>query len=262
MRTELGHIEAIFRYPVKSMAGEPLASAELGWHGLEGDRRFALRRLDDAGPFPFLTAGKLHELVRFTPERDDDTGAGAGAGGPPTHVRTPEGDRWPLFAPELAADIGHRHGRPVQVMQMKHGIFDEADVSVITTTTVHEIARLVGHAPDTRRYRPNIVVRALRDGAFQEDAWVGGVLTFGDGDDAAAIHVTQRDVRCAMVNLDPDTARVDPSVMKAIVRANDNTAGVYGAVIRTGRIAVGQVVRLVASLPSRARPEGDVSPPR
>jgi uncharacterized protein YcbX len=47
MTVEIGHVEAIFRYPVKSMAGEPLEAAELGWHGLEGDRRLALRRLEE-----------------------------------------------------------------------------------------------------------------------------------------------------------------------------------------------------------------------
>ena len=55
---EIGHVEAIFRYPVKSMGGERLDAATLGWHGVEGDRRLALRRLDDRGGFPWLTAGR------------------------------------------------------------------------------------------------------------------------------------------------------------------------------------------------------------
>ena len=72
----------------------------------------------------------------------------------------------------------------------------------------------------------------------------GCVLTFGEGDDAPAITVTMRDERCAMVNLDPDSARPAPEVLKAVVRANQNYAGVYGAVTRTGRLAVGQTIRL------------------
>ena len=47
----IGKIEAIFRYPVKSMRGEPLDSVSVGWHGLEGDRRLALRRLNERGGF-------------------------------------------------------------------------------------------------------------------------------------------------------------------------------------------------------------------
>jgi uncharacterized protein YcbX len=63
MRLEIGQVEAIFRYPVKSMGGERLETANLGWHGLDGDRRLALRRIGDRGGFPWLTASKLPELI-------------------------------------------------------------------------------------------------------------------------------------------------------------------------------------------------------
>jgi uncharacterized protein len=127
---------------------------------------------------------------------------------------------------------------------LKHGIFDEASISVIATDTVSEIGRLAGRSLDIRRFRPNVVVRLLRPSAFQEDEWVGGVLSFGEGDDAPAITVTMRDLRCSMVNLDPDTASSAPEVMKAVVRANQNTAGIYGTVTRVGRMAVGQSILL------------------
>src|SRR2546422_6503806 len=73
---------------------------------------------------------------------------------------------------------------------------------------------------------------------------VGGVLEFGGGDDAPAITVTMRDVRCSMVNLDPDSASPAPEVLKTVVRANQNNAGIYGAVTRIGRLAVGQSIIL------------------
>jgi len=66
---EIGRIEGLFRYPVKSMAGERLDAAGLGFHGVDGDRRLAVRRLDDRGGFPWLTAGRLADLLRFTPRR-------------------------------------------------------------------------------------------------------------------------------------------------------------------------------------------------
>jgi uncharacterized protein YcbX len=97
-----------------------------------------------------------------------------------------------------------------------------------------------------RRFRPNVVVRVLRSAPFQEDEWVGGVLSFGEGDDAPAITVTMRDERCSMVNLDPDSAGPAPEVQKAIVRAHQNTAGISGTVTSTGRLAIGQTVRLRA----------------
>jgi len=111
---------------------------------------------------------------------------------------------------------------------------------------VLEISRLAGRSPDVRRFRPNILVRLLREVPFQEDEWLGGVLSFGDGDGAPAIAVTAHDVRCAMVNIDPDTASIAPEVMKAVVRANANNAGIYGAVIRIGRLAAGQTVYFAA----------------
>jgi len=98
-----------------------------------------------------------------------------------------------------------------------------------------------------RRFRPNVVVRTLRSAPFQEDAWLGGVLSFGEGDDAPAITVTLRDERCAMLNLDPDSASPAPEMLKAVVRANQNNAGIYGAVTRTGRLAVGQTIFLDAA---------------
>jgi uncharacterized protein len=234
---ELGQIEAIFRYPVKSMRGEALEAASLGWQGLDGDRRFALRRLGERGEFPWLSASKLPALVLFTPLPRE-------GGGLPTHVRTPEGEVLPVLDPALATDIERRYGAPVEMMQLKHGIFDEACISVITSDTVREIGRLAGRHADIRRFRPNVVVRSTLAIPFEEDGWLGGVLRFGEGDDAPAVAVTMRDLRCVMVNFDPDGGAHAPEIMKAAVRANQNFAGIYGTVTRIGRLAVGQRVVL------------------
>jgi hypothetical protein len=102
-----------------------------------------------------------------------------------------------------------------------------------------------------RRFRPNVVIRLLRPVPFQEDEWLGGVLSFGEADDAPAITVTMRDVRCSMVNFDPDSASPAPEVLKAVVRVHQNTAGIYGAVTRIGRLAVGQTVILHAAAERR-----------
>ena len=241
MPIEIGQIEAIFRYPVKSMRGEPLDTATLGWHGLDGDRRLAFRRLDERGGFPWLTASKHPDLILFTPQRRDD---GNGGEALPTHVRTPEGEDMPLFGEALATEVGRRYGAPVQMMQLNHGIFDDATISVITSDTVREIGRLAGSSADVRRFRPNIVVRSTRAVPFEEDQWLGGVLTFGEADDAPAVTVTMRDVRCVMVNFAPDGGSPAPEVLKAVVRANQNSAGIYATVTRIGRLAVGQTIVL------------------
>jgi hypothetical protein len=161
---EIGHVEAIFRYPVKSMGGERLEVAKLGSHGLDGDRRLAFRRIDDRSGFPWLAASELPDLLLFALHRRED----GAQGDLPTHIRTPDGEEMPVFGEDLATEVERRYGAPVQMMQLNHGIFDEANVSVIAFDTVREIGRLAGRSPDVRRFRPNIVVRLLRSVPFQE----------------------------------------------------------------------------------------------
>jgi uncharacterized protein YcbX len=243
MLKEIGHVEALFRYPVKSMGGEPLEVANLGWHGLEGDRRLAFRRIDNRSGFPWLSASQLPDLLLFAPQRRED----GAQGNIPTHILTPDGEAMPAFGEDLAAEVGRRYGAPVEMMELRNGIFDEASLSVIAFDTVREISRLAGLSPNVRRFRPNVVVRLLRPAPFQEGEWVGSVLSFGEGDDAPAIAVTMRDVRCSMLNLDPDSATPAPEMLKAVVRVNQNNAGIYGAVTRTGQLAIGQTIFLRAA---------------
>jgi uncharacterized protein YcbX len=240
MPVKVGEVEAIFRYPVKSMSGELVEVAHLGWHGLDGDRRLAFRRVDDRSGFPWLTASKLPELIRFAPQRRGPAVAEA----LPTHVRTPEGEELAVFGQELAMEVGRRHGSAVEMVHLNRGIFDEASISVMTSATVGEIGRRAALRPDVRRFRPNILIASSRSIPFEEDEWVGGVLSFGDANEAAAIYITNRDERCSMVNFDPDSAQTSAEVLKAIVRARDNKAGVYGAVARPGRLIPGQPIFL------------------
>lgn len=245
---ELGRISAIFRYPVKSMAGESLEVARLGWHGIEGDRRLAFRRLADKSSFPWLTASKLPELILYKPFVLDKQFGRDGNGNEllPTHVRTPDGKEYELGSDELREEISIRHGSEVELMNLKSGIFDEGSVSVISLGTVLGIERESEREIDLRRFRPNIVIETTSLEPFAEDGWVGRTLTFGEGKSEsvpmASIGITMKDERCVMVNLDPDTAEKDSEVMKTIVRMNQNYAGIYGTVVRAGELRVGQVV--------------------
>ncbi len=98
---------------------------------------------------------------------------------------------------------------------------------------------------DRRRFRANIVLETRDHDLFHEDKWLGGTLLFGNGEPRPAVSVTMRDMRCVMINLDPDTAVQDKRVLKTVVRLNKNHAGVYGTVVRTGTIRVGEPVSLV-----------------
>src|SRR5580704_3801398 len=105
MGIDLGRISAIFRYPIKSMAGERLDSAKIGWHGIEGDRRLAFRRLADRGAFPWLTASRLPELLLYQPiGRQVETGEPL-----PTSVRTPDGREFKLTDEAFVKEIATRH---------------------------------------------------------------------------------------------------------------------------------------------------------
>ena len=73
---------------------------------------------------------------------------------------------------------------------------------------------------------------------------LGGVLLFGEPGEGPRVSVTMLDGRCSMVNYDPDSGRSAPEVMKSIVRMNQNNAGIYGTVIRAGRLVTGQTIRL------------------
>ena len=121
------------------------------------------------------------------------------------------------------AELG-RPGSPVEMTHLDRGIFDAASISAITSATVGESAQLAGHSPDVRRFRPNILISSEPSIPFEEDKWVGGVLTFGEGDAAAVMAVTRRDERCSKVNLDPDPGRPTPEALKAVVRERDNKA--------------------------------------
>ena len=240
----VGYVREIVRYPIKSMAGVKTDAAIIGWHGLDGDRRFAFRRLGDESGFPWLSASRLPQLLRYQP-----TGHDQSSGEPlPTHVRTPNGSVLELSSAELSAEIGEGLKRSVELMKLKHGIFDEAAVSVISLTTISAIGRAAGMGSDLdrRRFRMNIFIETENTEAFGEDRWIGQSLRFGDTDSSPIVNVTMPDERCVIVNLDPDTADNDGRVMQAIVRLNQNNAGVYGTVVRTGRISIGDRVSLVS----------------
>lgn len=242
---QVGHINEIVRYPVKSMAGVATESALLGWHGLAGDRRFAFRRVADEGGFPWLQASRLPGLVLYHPvDLDESTGEPL-----PTHVRTPDGSRVALRSPELQAEIAGRFGAGVELMQIRHGIFDEGMLSVISLATMEGIGREAGLELDRRRFRANVVVETDGLEPFLEDGWVGKVLAFGDGDARPAVRVTMRDQRCVMINIDPETGTQDARVMKAAVRLNRNNAGVYATVVQSGTIRVGDRVTLAPEMP-------------
>ncbi len=237
----VGVVKLLYRYPVKSMAAEALTAIDVEWHGLAGDRRYAFARSGVLSGFPWLSANKLPRLLRYRPAfADPERPAGS-----TIQVQTPDGCVMRLDSAELAAELAQAHGAPVQLAQLDRGTFDNMCLSLISETTVAALGAATGRDLDPLRFRPNIVIETIDPTPFLEDTWVGDRLMIGDGPDAFTMQVNLRDVRCAMVNLDPATAEVDARVLKTIVRQRENCAGIYATVHRPGTIHVGDPVRRV-----------------
>ena len=206
MSVQVGVVAKLWRYPVKSMAGEALSSVEVGWHGLEGDRRWAFLRDDvPRSGFPWLTIRQIPELLLYRPR----------IAGSKVLVTTPAGEEVDVVELELG-----------RALKLDRGTFDTAPLSLTTTASVG--------AYDVRRFRPNFLIESEHD----EADWLGRVLEIG----GLRLSVTERDDRCVVVNVDPDTAERDPAVLKAVAPS----FGIYGTPVREGRVAVGDPVLLIA----------------
>jgi uncharacterized protein YcbX len=225
----VGRVASLFRYPVKSMAAEPLTTAEVSWQGLDGDRRWAFVRAGQSrNGFPWFTLRQHAGLYGYRPSF-----------GTPVIVRTPGGDSYEVDDPALAAELGAAAG-PVFAQKLDRGTFDSAPLSLLSAQTADAVGARVGTAVSPLRFRPNIVVETLSGTAFAEDAWVGSTVTVGP----VRVHVQQRDKRCMVINIDPETGERDPAVLRGVAQLNDVTCGVYASVLVPGTVSVGDPVEV------------------
>jgi uncharacterized protein YcbX len=241
----VGHVAEIVRYPVKSMAGERLAAAELDWQGIEGDRQYAFYHVGDGTRFPWLTGRDLGDLVRHIPRFRDQMAPRTA----PIDVETPGGATLALAGPELRESLSAALGTPVALMQLGRGCYDAMPVSLVTTATLAALDGSHGTALDRRRFRSNIVIEA----EARETEWRGRRLAFGDGDDAAELLLADGIPRCAMITIDPDSAQRDPKVLRTVARDYANRIGIYSLPARPGVIREGSSVYLSVRLYNEQR---------
>jgi len=228
----VGRVAGLWRYPVKSMAAEELDGAEVSWHGLAGDRRWAfIRAGQERSGFPWLTIRERPEMARYRPRFAEPARPDASL----TLVRTPSGDEFDVADPALAAELGPG----VRVIKQNRGVFDTMPLSLLTTQALAGLGRLTGTGLSAGRFRPNLLVDA--GGCdFPEDAWVGRVLRIG----GLRMRVDKPDQRCVIVTIDPVTLRRDPAILRTIARERDTRFGVYGSTVAPGLVAVGDPVAL------------------
>jgi len=238
-------VTQLFHYPVKSMRGQSIQEARLGWHGFTGDRRFAFTRTGNTSGLPFLSAREcpgiiLYQAAFIDPEHPDRS---------PIAVTTPSGQILPLDSPQLVQELEALYGGRIHLSQLWRGTFDSMDVSLISGNAIISTSAAVGQPLEVERFRPNIVVTSMETKAYPEDKWVGELLIFGERQDSARIRANRKDLRCTIVNLDPSTAERSPDVLREIARNRRNLLGVYGSAERTGTIKVGDTVFLRQSNP-------------
>lgn len=238
----LGRVKAVYRYPVKSMRGEKVEAAPLRWVGFAGDRRYSFVRSGSTNRFPWLTAKIFAPLLAYTPyfcETDKPNDSAV-------RVLTPQGEDWPVEAPELAQELSRLFKREVFLLQVGRGTFDSAPISLISTHTIDFIARQTGLPPDVRRFRPNLLVETFESKAFVEDDWIGSSLIFGpeglDPQTAPRLRLDRPCERCVIVNHDPDTLASNPQVLKFLGKTHQVNAAVYATIEALGTVREGDLI--------------------
>ena len=210
-------VDGLWRYPVKTLAGEPLQATRLEVAGIPGDRIVHVR-----GPEGVRTSRRHHRLLGLH-------GTLGGDGAPRIDGRAWDSD-------EALALVKAAAG-PDAWLEAFCGLerFDVLPLLVATDGAVEEFGR------DIRRLRPNILIGGVS--GMDEVNWPGGELQIGD----AVIRIDSRRGRCPMTTVDPDTLAVDPAVLKDIGRRFGGRLALNAEVIRPGAVALGNEVRLVRS---------------
>ena len=234
----VGRVVGLWRYPVKSMGAEALTEADVSWHGLAGDRRWAfIRNGVVRSGFPWLTVRERKDMSHYRPSfvepaRPDKS---------PTVVLTPSGGFFDVADPALASEL---YPDGARVIKQDRGIFDTFPLSLITTQTIVRLGEMVGAELDVQRFRPNILVEATDGAPFAEDGWVGCILRIG----GMRMRVDKRDGRCVVITIDPVTTERDPAILRAVAQDREGCLGVYGSTVEPGRVAVNDPVLIESSV--------------
>ena len=258
----VGQIESVWRYPVKSMPGESLPEAYVSFAGVLGDRIYALHHAGAAKAFPFLTARSRKEMLRFRPKfrRPELTLAPdnliaaetRGAGLTPLfptnedlalEIEAPNGQTLSTSDPALPGLIGGDQfdAAGLTLIRSDRAITDCRPLSLLATQTIDGIGRAVGVRLDKRRFRENLYLDLNSGESFAEDAFVGRRLRIGA---KLIVHILERDIRCRMIGIDPETLEENTDILRYVAKNHDNTAGVYAAVLVAGLVRPGDEVVL------------------
>lgn len=258
---ELGTVESLWRYPVKSMAGHPVPEAFLGFAGIFGDRCWAIHDTAARAGLPYLTASTLPSLLlhrpRFRwPERaalppNLEQAVRLPPGATPQNgtsedlavdILTPSGATVPLEEPtllqQLASLLGPEHR--LTLVHSHRALGDCRPISLISAGTIAAVSSGAGMSLDARRFRANIYT--AWSAPLGEDGYLGRRIQLGE---RAVIYLLERDPRCKMISLDPDTAAHHPQVLRHVAQQRETFAGLYAAVLVEGVVRPGDPILLL-----------------
>lgn len=260
----IGTVESVWRYPVKSMRGEELDEIFAGFAGVYCDRLFAFHSSASRAGLPYLTARDQRRMLCFRPRFRQPEKAVAppnlaeaqnlASGATPVYadptdlmldVETPAGRTLSIDDPELIETLrdGIDNKHQLTLLRSERALTDCRPVSLFAVQTAQKLAEETGAAIDKRRFRANIYLDLTTAEGFAEDQFVGRSLRIGS---RVTVSILQRDSRCMIITLDPDTAEKNPDVLKAVAQKHDGMAGLYAAVLVEGMIRKGDPVELVS----------------
>jgi len=262
----VGTIESLWRYPVKSMGGETLTEAFMGFSGFYGDRCYAFKNSAARKGFPYLNANVQQQMLLYHPKfRYPERAAkppnlieamSIAPGVTPANaeledmildVVTPSGTVVAIDDPALIEMLsaGLRGENHLTLVRSDRALTDCRPVSLISLQTVRQIEEELDIPIDQRRFWSNICINLASDHGFAEDELVGRKLRLGS---KAVIAVLERDPRCKMISLDPATGEHNPEVLRKVAQAHEASAGVYCAVLVEGAVSmlsIGRVCKVV-----------------
>jgi len=257
----VGKVESLWRYPVKSMRGEELDEMFAGYAGVYGDRLFAFASSANANGFPFFTGRDQRQMIRYRArfrnpekaarpvnlsdaEKHNATPLYAAPNDLMVDIETPDGKTFaindPALIDNLRANIDEKH--QLTLLRSDKAMTDCRPLSIFAVQSAKKLGEETGTSVDKRRFRANVYLDLNSSWGFAEDAFVGKTLRIGP---KVVVSVVERDPRCMMITLDPDTAEKSPAILKAVAQAHEGMAGVYGAVLAEGMIHKGDSVELL-----------------
>ncbi len=257
----VGKIDSLWRYPVKSMRGEELDEAFASFSGIYGDRLFAFESSASPKGFPYLTAREQQRLLQYRPHfRHPDKAArpinlteAESMGANPVwadpselmvDVETPDEQTLAIDDPALIdmlrTNIDQKH--QLTLMRSERAMTDCRPVSIFSLQSARQLGEETGTPIDKRRFRANVYVDLASAQGFAENEFVGRSVRIGP---KVVVTVLERDARCVMITLDPDTGEKTPSILKKVAQAHEGMAGVYGAVMVEGMLHKGDPVEVL-----------------